>query len=182
MPPAQLGKGSFGVVNAAVRKSDRRPVVLKVVRMSGMSKREQEEAYNEVRVLASLSSPYVTRYFDSFMEDTKLHIVMEFCTMGTLHGYLKGRKGMLVPEDDVWRILIQARVPPMQPPPAFLHAKLFIPAKATATRHKFSMTLRFAISRRRRPRGGAPGDDGPGSHPRPQSAPPRREDGKYLPD
>lgn len=36
-----------------------------------------------------LTAQYVTRYFDSFMEDSKLHIVMEFCSQGTLHQLLQ---------------------------------------------------------------------------------------------
>lgn len=38
-PSSQLGKGSYGVVHAAVRKSDRKQLVLKVVKLSGLSKR-----------------------------------------------------------------------------------------------------------------------------------------------
>lgn len=40
---------------------------------------EKHEAVNEVMLLASINSPYVVKYYDSFMENDELHIVMEYC-------------------------------------------------------------------------------------------------------
>ncbi len=39
-----------------------------------LSRKEQSEAINEVQILAQLKSPYVVRYFDSFIERDSLHI------------------------------------------------------------------------------------------------------------
>ena len=77
----KLGRGSFGEVFACVRRDDpsRRLVVVKKITM-GAKRSDQEDAMNECRVLAKLDSPYVTKYYDSFVENggKELCIVMEY--------------------------------------------------------------------------------------------------------
>jgi len=48
--------------------------VIKNVRIVELSFKEQSEAINEVQILAQLKSPYVVRYYDSFIEKDSLHI------------------------------------------------------------------------------------------------------------
>jgi serine/threonine protein kinase len=38
----------------------------------------------EISILGSLSSPYIVTYIDSFISDTKVNIIMEFCEHGDL--------------------------------------------------------------------------------------------------
>ena len=47
---------------------------------------------NEVTILAQLESPYVVRYFDSFMDTESLHIVMEYCNRGDLQSLIRKAK------------------------------------------------------------------------------------------
>jgi serine/threonine protein kinase len=72
---ARLGKGSFGEVFAAKRRKDGKTYVIKMIRIAELSQKEQRAAVNEVHVMASLSSPFVVRYFDSFIEDGLLHFI-----------------------------------------------------------------------------------------------------------
>lgn len=46
---------------------------------------EKHEAVNEVMLLASINCPYVVKYYDSFMENDELHIVMEYCNRCDTH-------------------------------------------------------------------------------------------------
>lgn len=55
---------------------------------AALSHGEQLDAIREVQLLASLESPWVVRYLDSFLEDAALHLVMEFCPGGDLHGFI----------------------------------------------------------------------------------------------
>lgn len=105
-----LGKGSYGVVHRVKRKADGRSYVLKRIALSGLSRREQQDAINEVRLLAVVSSPHVTRYYDSFIEDSQLHIIMELAENGTLHHRLKSRKGSPLPEPVVWSFFLQIAI------------------------------------------------------------------------
>jgi len=40
---------------------------------------QKREAKNEVKILASLKSSYIVKYYDSFIDKNYLNIIMEFC-------------------------------------------------------------------------------------------------------
>jgi NIMA (never in mitosis gene a)-related kinase len=63
--------------------------VLKQINISVLSEKEQRECIGEVQLLASVDSPYVVRYYDSFIEEGSLHIIMEYCARGDLHQRLR---------------------------------------------------------------------------------------------
>jgi len=67
----KLGSGSYGVVFKAIRQGRNNcpdeTVVVKKISLGGLSEREQADALNEVKVMASLDHPNVVRYFDSFI-------------------------------------------------------------------------------------------------------------------
>jgi NIMA (never in mitosis gene a)-related kinase len=102
----KVGQGAFGSVFKAKRHADGAVKVLKMMPVVGLSRREQEDALNEVRILASLKSEYVVSYDDSFMAGDSLAIVMEYCARGDLHHALAARNGKLLPEPQVWRYLL----------------------------------------------------------------------------
>jgi serine/threonine protein kinase len=66
----RLGSGSFGVVYKSRRLIDNCIYVVKAVRISELSFKEQGEAINEVKLLAQMNSIHVVRYYDSFIEGT----------------------------------------------------------------------------------------------------------------
>lgn len=70
----RLGSGSFGTVYKVRRLIDESLYVIKNVRIVELTYKEQSEAINEVQILAQLKSPYVVRYYDSFIEKECLHI------------------------------------------------------------------------------------------------------------
>ncbi len=107
---SRLGAGSFGVVYKVRRIVDNQFYVIKNVRIAELSYKEQTEAINEVQILAQLKSPYVVRYFDSFIDKDSLHIVMEFCNRGDLQNLLKKAKEKNVPglkDNVIWNICLQ---------------------------------------------------------------------------
>jgi len=106
----KLGSGSYGVVYKVLRKQDQNTYVIKSVRIAELSPAEQDEAINEVSLLARLDSQHVVRYFDSFLEAGTLYIVMEFCNQGDLQGMIKRYKEKgesSLPEKRIWSIFIQ---------------------------------------------------------------------------
>merc|ERR1719379_1542732 len=93
-----LGNGCFGVASL-VRERDSqtcsRPVQLRVVKevdLSVMPQSAREEAENEVEVLRALSHENVIAYHDAFLENGRLHIVMEFAAGGDLAAAIVARK------------------------------------------------------------------------------------------
>ena len=78
----KLGKGGFGSAYLARRKSDGMEVCLKVVsRNNGLS---EEEIEREARMLSSLHSEHIIKYYGSFVESGKFYIVMEYASEGSL--------------------------------------------------------------------------------------------------
>ena len=84
--------------------------VIKTVRIAELSYKEQEEAINEVRILAQMDSPFVVKYFDSYLETDSLYIVMEFCNKGDLQSLIKKAKSknlICLKEHVTWNIGLQ---------------------------------------------------------------------------
>ena len=77
--------------------------------------RKDYEALSEINVMAQMNSPYIVKYFDSFITEThKVNIVMEYCEHGDLHKLLRKRKDVLeekkhkyLSENRVWSFFIQ---------------------------------------------------------------------------
>ena len=55
-----------------------------------------------------MDSKFVIKYYDCFLEDGKLNIVMQFAPNGTLHSRLHAQRGKALPEEKVWKFFIQA--------------------------------------------------------------------------
>ena len=82
-----IGKGAYSVVQKVQRKSDGQIYALKRVLLKGLSKKEQENALNEVRILASIQHPNIISYKETFLEDSPeaLCIIMEYADGGDLY-------------------------------------------------------------------------------------------------
>lgn len=104
---SELGKGSFGIVYKVKRKSDGVVFVLKQINISQLPASMQHEALNEVKILSALENRYIVKYYDSFIENNILSIIMEFCEGGDLNNYLKQLNGKLLNEPIIWKFLIQ---------------------------------------------------------------------------
>ncbi|PNH11363.1 Serine/threonine-protein kinase Nek8 [Tetrabaena socialis] len=104
-----IGRGSFGKVFKAVRKSDGRVFALKQVSLENMKRADRQVAIDEARVLAQLNHPHVVRHYDSFIDgDDRLNILMEYAAKGNVQTLVKSFQGRPMPEDAVWRIVIQS--------------------------------------------------------------------------
>ena len=106
----ELGAGAFGTVYKCRRLQDKEVYVIKEVRIGELTYKEQNEAINEVNILAGLDSEYVVAYFDSFIEKGSLHIVMEYCNRGDLQGLLRRAKEKnftCLKENVTWNIGLQ---------------------------------------------------------------------------
>lgn len=66
------------IVHLCRRLSDRKLVIIKQIPMEQMTADERQAALNEVKVLAMLDHPNIIRYYENFLEDTALMIVMEY--------------------------------------------------------------------------------------------------------
>ena len=107
----QLGKGSFSCVYLVTRKADQKIYALKSVTMDKLTKKEQQNSVNEVRILASVSHPNVIGYREAFWDDNAqtLNIVMEYADDGDLQTkihQMKKNSGVFE-EETIWSYAIQ---------------------------------------------------------------------------
>ena len=108
---SKIGEGAYSTVYTVKRIEDDQLYALKKVKIQGLSLKEKENALNEIRILASVNSPYVVSYKESFIDETDqtLCIVMEYADEGDLFQKITLYKQLhaYFLEDDVWKIFIQ---------------------------------------------------------------------------
>lgn len=86
-----IGKGTHGTVVLARRRVDGAVVAVKRVRVSMISESGRKQADNEVILLKSLYHVNIVRFYDQFMTDDELNIVMEYADGGNLRQLVKLR-------------------------------------------------------------------------------------------
>ena len=79
--------------------------------LTKLSKKEKENALNEVRILASINHPNIVQYKEAFLTDNpaQLCIVMEYVDGGDLYEAIneKKSKNTHFEEAEVWEAFIQ---------------------------------------------------------------------------
>lgn len=63
-----IGQGSFSTVHKVLRLVDNKEYAMKQVKVKELNEKEIVAALNEVRILASISSPFVLTYRDAFWD------------------------------------------------------------------------------------------------------------------
>ena len=106
----KLGDGAYSSVFKVKRQGDEEVYALKKVKMGSLSDKEKLNALNEVRILASLESPHIIQYKESFFDASSacLCIVMELCDGGDLLQYIEKQTKFreLANEKTIWKYFI----------------------------------------------------------------------------
>ena len=68
----------FRTVHLCCRLSDKKLVIIKQIPVEQMTKEERQAALNEVKVLSMLHHLNIIEYYENFLEDKALMIVMEY--------------------------------------------------------------------------------------------------------
>ncbi|CAN8095918.1 unnamed protein product [Discula destructiva] len=84
----ELGRGSFGVVYKGIERATGEVVAIKHIDLES-SDDDIQEIQQEISVLSTCASPFVTQYKASFLRGHKLWIVMEFLGGGSCLDLLK---------------------------------------------------------------------------------------------
>eukprot|EP00668_Euglena_longa_P005351 GGOE01006311.1.p1 GENE.GGOE01006311.1~~GGOE01006311.1.p1 ORF type:complete len:524 (-),score=75.84 GGOE01006311.1:1047-2618(-) len=90
-----IGKGNMGQCIQVRRNDDGQILVMKLIDLSKMNKKERTASLNEAKVLSFLKHPNIIRYADSFLSRKTEHlcIVMEFAEGGDLANKIKLQRG-----------------------------------------------------------------------------------------
>uniref|UniRef100_A0A2K5QRF1 non-specific serine/threonine protein kinase n=1 Tax=Cebus imitator TaxID=2715852 RepID=A0A2K5QRF1_CEBIM len=102
-----IGEGAFGRAYLAKGKLDSKHCVIKEINFEKMPIQEKEASKKEVILLAKMKHPNIVAFFNSFQENGRLFIVMEYCDGGDLMKRISRQRGVLFSEDQILSWFVQ---------------------------------------------------------------------------
>ena len=87
----RIGRGNYGTVYKVVHRATNKVYCLKQIVMEAYSDDERALAEQEVEVLRTLDHPGIVRYYEHFVADDSLCVVMAYCEGGDLARVIKQR-------------------------------------------------------------------------------------------
>jgi len=89
---ATLGSGQWGVVKVVTKRTTGERFAMKSVNLKGMNAYNLSKLHREIEIQGKLAHPNICRLFESYWVDNdKVHIIMELCTGGELLQRLSSR-------------------------------------------------------------------------------------------
>lgn len=87
-----IGRGKFGIVYKGIHRGTKQVYAIKVLNLD-TSEDEVKDVQQEIQFLSHLKQvPNVTHYYGSYLNGTKLWIIMDYCAGGSLRTLLKPGK------------------------------------------------------------------------------------------
>lgn len=84
---AAIGQGSFGKVYKCLHTATQTTYAVKVIPLDDSE--DLESLLREIRILSDVRSPYLTRYFETFLMGSDMWVVLEYCGGGSCGDLLR---------------------------------------------------------------------------------------------
>jgi len=99
----KLGKGNFSSVRLVERKADHKLLAMKMIDVDTNTGGLTEAVHNETAILKKLHHPNIVEFFETFVNEDQLCIVMEYCDQGDLQQKIKEtqKEGMYFTEERI---------------------------------------------------------------------------------
>ena len=106
-----IGSGSFGCAILVESQSTGERFVAKKISLEHLVPEEQQKAQNEASLLRSFVHVNITEYLGSFVIGKTLHIIMEYCSGGSLQQAMarRERANESFDEEEVFDWFLQVR-------------------------------------------------------------------------
>lgn len=118
----ELGRGAFSIVYRAKSIKNGKIYCVKKIKLSSTNEQKNQAKTNEITVLKKLQSQanpsdplsknlkHLVQYYDSYIEDGYLYIIMEYCEYGDLFSLLHSvqKYHLYIQEDILWDISYQS--------------------------------------------------------------------------
>ncbi|KAI8836794.1 serine/threonine-protein kinase 3 [Chytriomyces cf. hyalinus JEL632] len=93
----KLGEGSYGTVHKALHARSGTTVAVKILPVGGA---DITQSIKEISFMTGIQSPFVVEYHGSYLRDTELWIVMEYCGAGSISDLME-TCNMTLSEDQI---------------------------------------------------------------------------------
>jgi len=80
----EIGTGAAGIVHLIKNKSTGEKFALKTMNLRTLSERDKKSAECEVEFLRVITGPTIIKFYESFVENQNIYIVMEYAEGGSL--------------------------------------------------------------------------------------------------
>ena len=99
----KLGQGSFGSAFKVLNEENNKIYVIKKILLKG----DINKIKNEAKILSTLNSNYIVKYFDSFTDKDSFNIIMEYCDGMDLKKYITEHKNSnnMINKRDIYKII-----------------------------------------------------------------------------
>ncbi|KAJ6007743.1 hypothetical protein N7540_011719 [Penicillium herquei] len=91
---AEIGRGSFATVYQGRHKASGRYVAVKSVNTSKLNRKLKDNLSSEIKILKGLHHPHIVSLIDCSDVNEYIHLVMEYCALGDLSMFIKGRNSL----------------------------------------------------------------------------------------
>ncbi|KAL4453143.1 hypothetical protein ABPG74_015374 [Tetrahymena malaccensis] len=105
-----IGQGAGGSVELVQKRSDGQLFALKTISMKFMDDQQKKMAQQEIILLKVLVAPSIIRYYESFVENDSIHIIMEYAKEGALSDKISEHKQKGVPIDEETILYFTAQI------------------------------------------------------------------------
>ena len=101
-----IGQGDFVSSFKVLNKNNNDICVIKKIILKDSKSDEVKEIQNEIKILSSIDNDYIIKYYDSFLDNESLNIVMEYCDGLDLRKYINEHKesNKLIEKDLIYHI------------------------------------------------------------------------------
>ena len=105
----ELGKGGFGRVIKVLNKLDNKYYALKEILIREETENDIKNYQKEADILSKFNCENIVKYYDSFKENEKFYILMEYCDGENLKEFINknNNNNSLIEEKILYNIIIQ---------------------------------------------------------------------------